>query len=143
MPDGTPITSVPVGQSFLLQGFVQDLTPAMGGVFAAYLDVVYPGTAATVQGTITFGADFPNGQSGSTSVAGLVDEVGAFDGLDRLGGTEALLFSVPMQASQAGNFDVHAPIRRMSCRSIMCCCSIADDPVPDGSDRISCVDAHL
>ena len=104
MPDGTPVTSVPVGQSFLLRGYVQDLTPAMGGVFAAYLDVVYPGTAASVQGTITFGADFPNGQSGATSVVGLVDEVGAFDGLDRLGGTEALLFSLPMQAAQAGNF---------------------------------------
>ncbi len=102
--DGTPLTSIPVGQSFLLQGFVQDLTPAMSGVFAAYLDVVYPAAAASVQGAISFGPDFPNGQAGATSVSGLVDEVGAFDGFDRLGGNEALLFSIPMQGSQAGTF---------------------------------------
>jgi hypothetical protein len=104
MIDGTPITSVTVGQSFLLQGFVQDLSPVAGGIFAAYLDVVYPGTAASVNGQITYGDDFPNGRSGSTSVAGLIDEVGAFDGLDQLGPNEALLFSVPMRADQAGTF---------------------------------------
>ncbi len=102
--DGTPTTAITVGQPFLLNGYVRDLSDAGGGVFAAYVDVNYPGAAATITGPITFGSEFPNGQSGNTSQAGLIDEVGAFDGLDRLGATEALLFSVPMRATQAGNF---------------------------------------
>jgi hypothetical protein len=101
---GAPLTSVPVGQTFLLQGYVQDLTPNGGGVFSAYLDIEYPAAAASVAGPITFGEDYPNAQSGSTSVPGLVDEVGAVDGLDRLGSDEGLLFSIPMEATQAGTF---------------------------------------
>jgi hypothetical protein len=103
-PGGSPITSVAVGQTFLLQGYVQDLTPSAGGVFSAYLDIEYPAAAASVVGPIAFGEDFPNGHSGSISVDGLIDEIGAFDGLDRLGSAEAFLFSLPMRADQAGTF---------------------------------------
>jgi hypothetical protein len=102
LANGTPITSVNVGQTFLLQGFVQDLSPASDGVFAAYLDVVYSGAGASVQGTVTYGPEYPNGQSGATNVPGLIDEVGAFDGIDPLGPNEMLLFSVPMRADQGG-----------------------------------------
>jgi hypothetical protein len=101
---GEPISSVSVGQTFVLNAYVRDLSPAAGGVFAAYLDVEYPSSAATVVGSITYGSEFPNGQSGATNVPGLINEVGAFDGLDRLGAAEALLFSVPMQATTAGSF---------------------------------------
>lgn len=100
---GEPISSVAVGQTFLLSGYVRDLTPEAGGVFAAYFDIEFPGAAATVAGPITFGPDFPNSQSGITSTPGLIDEVGAFDGLDRLGPAEALLFTVPVRATSAGN----------------------------------------
>lgn len=101
---GKPITSIAAGQQFLLQAFVQDLrTPVAGGVFAAYLDIDYPATAASVSGAIQYGDDYPNGQSGATNVPGLIDEAGGFDGIDRLGGDEGLLLSIPMQAVQPGS----------------------------------------
>ncbi|MCA9149410.1 MAG: hypothetical protein KDA92_08935, partial [Planctomycetales bacterium] len=88
----------------LLKGYIQDLTDEGAGVFAAYADVTYPADAASVTGAITYGVDFPNGQSGDITVAGLVDEVGGFDGLDRIGPNEAMLFSIPMRADRAGTF---------------------------------------
>ena len=102
--DGTPITQIDVGQEYLLRGYVQDLRKTGAtGVFAAYLDVNYPSNTTTVTGPISYGPDYDNGQSGSTATSGLIDEVGAFDGLDRLGPSELLLFSLPMRASQAGS----------------------------------------
>lgn len=103
--DGSPITQVSVGEQFLVQGFVKDLREFGTGVFAAYTDVEYPSSAATVEGVIFYGADYPNGRSGDTSTPGLVDEVGAFDGIDRLGPDEKLLFAVPMRAREAGIFE--------------------------------------
>ncbi|MDG2382511.1 MAG: GEVED domain-containing protein [Pirellulaceae bacterium] len=103
--DGTPITQVAVGEQFLLQAFVQDQRDPGSGVFAAYTDVEYPVAAANAQGQILYGSDYPNGQSGDVSVPGLMDEVGAFDGIDRLGPDEALLFSVPMRAATEGTFE--------------------------------------
>lgn len=100
--NGNPINSIGTNQNFQLRGFVQDLTPTAGGVFAAYMDIEYPGAAASVVGTIEYGDDFPNGQSGITTVAGVIDEIGAFDGIDRLGASEGLLFIVPMRASRTG-----------------------------------------
>ncbi len=101
--DGTPITQIDVGQDYLLRGYVQDLRKTGAtGVFAAYLDVNYPSIATTVSGLITYGPDYDNGQSGSTATSGLIDEVGAFDGLERLGPNELLLFSLRMRADQAG-----------------------------------------
>ncbi len=102
--DGTPLTEVAVGEEFLLNGYVQDLRKTGAtGVFAAYLDVQYPSAAATVTGPIIFGDDYENGRSGSTDQPGLIDEVGAFDGLTQLGPNELLLFSVRVEASAEGN----------------------------------------
>ncbi len=102
--NGSPISQIQVGQEFLLQGFVQDLRPMGTGVFAAYLDVEFPSAAFTALGPIAFGAEYQNGQSGSLTTPGLIDEVGAFDGLERLGTDEYMLFTVPMQAEEVGSF---------------------------------------
>ncbi len=99
---GKPITTIGTNQTFQLRGYVQDLTPTAGGVFAAYMDIEYPGPAVSIVGPIEYGDDFPNGQSGITTVPGVIDEIGAFDGIDRLGATEGLLFVVPMRASRTG-----------------------------------------
>jgi hypothetical protein len=74
------------------------------GVFAAYLDVEFPPNAYTALGPIAFGPEYPNGPSGSLTTPGLIDEVGAFDGQERLGTDEYVLFTVPMQADQVGSF---------------------------------------
>ena len=100
---GTPIDTIAPGGEFLLQAFVQDISPVpRDGVFAAYMDVLYDETLVDVSGPIQFDPIYPNQQSGSTSTDGLVDEAGAFDGLQPLGEAERLLFSVTFTASQQG-----------------------------------------
>jgi len=101
---GNPITTALVGESFLLRAFVKDpnATASTGGVFAAYLDVTYESTLATVDGSLSFGANFPNVRLGNTATAGLVDEVGATIGGSPLGSGEFLLFSLPFIASAEG-----------------------------------------
>ncbi len=101
--NGIPITAVDVDEPFQLRGFVQDLTARPnGGVFAAYLDVTYDPTLASVNGNIVFGDSYGDVQSGDTSVPGLIDEVGALDGLTPLGPSERLLFLVPMVGTSDG-----------------------------------------
>lgn len=102
--EGTPLTTLDVGQQFQLRGFVKDLTArANGGVFSAYMDVDYDATKVSVNGAISYSPTYGNGRAGSTATAGLIDEVGAFDGLSPLGPDELLLFTLPMQTTTAGN----------------------------------------
>ena len=54
-------------------------------------------------GTVTYGPNYQNGQSGDTSVPGVIDEMGAAaSNVPALGGEEHLLFSVPFTANVAG-----------------------------------------
>ncbi len=66
------------------------------------MDVLYTSALVSVDGPIQFNPLYPNQQTGNTAAAGLIDEVGAFDGLTPLGSSERLLFSVPFVASQQG-----------------------------------------
>jgi hypothetical protein len=98
-----PIPTIEAGQPFRLQGFVTDLTErSVSGVFAAYLDVIYDSALASVAGPITYGENYLNGQSGDTDTPGLIDEVGAFDGIEPLGPDERRLFSIPLTAVAPG-----------------------------------------
>ena len=99
---GNSIPQVAAGETFLLQAYVEDLRPEAQGVFASYLDVLYDFPLVSVSGPITYGAEYPNLQQGDTSLPGLIDEVGAIDGLAPLGPGEFLLFSVPMTADSPG-----------------------------------------
>ncbi len=100
---GTPITSVDVGDEFLLKVYVQDLRDEPHGVFGAFLDVVYNGLLVSVNGVLQFNETaYPNGQAGSLATAGLIDEAGALSNLKRLGGGEFLVWSLPMKAIGAG-----------------------------------------
>jgi hypothetical protein len=99
---GTPISSVVVGGDLLLEVRVEDMRDVPLGVFSAYLDVFYDPGLLSISGPITFGDDFPNGRSADTTVAGQIDEAGAFAGFTALGSGEFLLFRVPMHADAAG-----------------------------------------
>lgn len=105
--DGNAISSTQVGERFQLRGYVQDLRDGDEalGVFAAYADVTYDASivSALPSEPLTFGANYPNGRDGDVSMAGVINEIGAFAN-GGLGGDEELLFTVPMQADAAGSF---------------------------------------
>lgn len=105
--DGTPIDSISVGQSFNLNAYVEDIRQTPQGVFAAYLDVIYDSSLASVNGTIKHATVFSNGRSGNAATPGLIDEVGAFT-QSTLGAGEALLFTVPFVANSVGTLDLVA-----------------------------------
>ncbi|MFO0900206.1 MAG: Calx-beta domain-containing protein [Pirellulales bacterium] len=99
---GNDLTTIAVGQQFMLRALVTDTRPTPEGVFAAFLDATYDPSLAAVDGSLTFGADYPNGHSGDTATAGLIDEAGGFAGLTPLGADERLLWSQTLTASAAG-----------------------------------------
>jgi large repetitive protein len=93
--DGSPITSIQQGRQFQVHVNVDDLrAPALGGpsepgVYAAYLDLLYnSGLVSTTPSTNGSGFDFnvqffspyTNGRLGTSSVPGVVSELGAFVG---------------------------------------------------------------
>ena len=103
---GTPIESVNAGENFQLRVFVQDVRPEdPQGVFSAYMDIVYEGSAnPMITGAIDFNDDvYPATQSGDTSVIGVIDELGAVDGISPLRtGDPILLATIPMTATSGG-----------------------------------------
>lgn len=104
--NGDPIETVNVGDNFELRVFVQDVRPADPlGVFSAYMDVFYSGSAnPMITGPIDFNEDvYASTQSGDTSTDGLIDELGAVDGISPLRtGDPVLLATVPMTATSGG-----------------------------------------
>ncbi len=99
---GTPISSVDVGDEFELRVYVQDVSSDPHGLFAAFLDLLYDQQLVAVDGSLSFGTDYPNNRVGSLTAAGLIDEVGAIAAFSELGGSEVLLFKLQMQAIFAG-----------------------------------------
>lgn len=98
-PEGTTITSVTAGENFQLVISVQDIRDAAAGVFSAYVDINYPAALVSVDGTFTHSTTYAAGSSGSTSVPGLLDEVGGTDGISPLGGD---IFEVARITMRAG-----------------------------------------
>ena len=99
---GNVLTEVSVGDDFTLRGLVQDLRTGAEGVFAGYVDAVIENQFVSITGPITFGAEYQNATSGDLSQVGLIDEVGAMSGLSPLGGSEQILFTIPVRADSAG-----------------------------------------
>lgn len=107
---GTEISSVDVGDEFLLQVLVQDTQeeePIDGyGVFAAFVDVQYDAGLASVTGDFEFVSPYSAQQQGDASVDGLLNEVGAFStSFTPVGNGELELFSIRMQADAPGVLD--------------------------------------
>lgn len=101
--DGSLISAVSLDEEFLLQVFVQDVRAEPEGIFSAYLDVSYDQNLLSVVGPINYGPGFDFAQSGDTSTAGLIDEVGATVFSIGTGGDDLLLFSIRMRADAGGS----------------------------------------
>ncbi len=97
-----PIDAIDVGGTFLVNVYAQDLRLLAEGIFAAFLDVLFDPQLVQVDGQITYGPFYGNGQSGDTDTPGLIDELGAVSNQSTLGGEEQLLASVPMRALKSG-----------------------------------------
>ncbi len=103
--DGNPVGSINAGEMFQVEVLVQDLTDAARGVFSAYLDATYDASLVTLVGAIDFNDSvYASAQKGDTSVPGLVDELGAVDGISFLNtGDPVLLATLTFQANNAGD----------------------------------------
>jgi hypothetical protein len=118
--NGNPISSIGQGLQFQVLAYVQDMRnepgylPAPGlppndrGVFSAYMDLLYDSGLASFAG-VTFSSDYTEGRFYEVPVAGLLDEVGAFQGTgsdnnfgDPYGPTERLLYKAVFTASALG-----------------------------------------
>src|SRR5262249_21595814 len=100
------LTSLGIGQEFLLHGFVSDLRPASGtdprGVFAAFLDVLFDSNKVQVMGQIVHSSIYATSATGTTTTAGLLDEVGGIAGFDPVGLGPKEVFNIRLKATASG-----------------------------------------
>jgi len=100
---GQVVTTVKAGETFTLNMYVDDLRDSGAGVYAAYADIFYPARVVGVtEDPIAFDEVYANGRSGDANRAGLLNELGAFGGLQTLGDGERLLASVSFVARRTG-----------------------------------------
>ncbi len=102
--DGNPVGTINAGEMFQVEVLVQDLTDDARGVFSAYLDATYDASLVTLLGDIDFNDSvYASAQKGDTSVPGLVDELGAVDGISFLNtGDPVLLATLTFLADNGG-----------------------------------------
>jgi hypothetical protein len=100
--DGALLTSIPAGQTFYVDVWVQDLRLSPLGVFAAYLDVNYDPSLAAVNGALVAGADFSRFIAGDTATPGVVNEAGGGRIASLPGGAEHRLLRIPFRAETRG-----------------------------------------
>nr|MBC8868084.1 hypothetical protein [Planctomycetota bacterium] len=94
--DGTtPITQIEQGEQFQLHVYVDDARNEPGhptsdpfgiddqGVFSAYMDLLYQAGLVAYNGnsSLSWSADYPSGRLVDSSVPGILDELGAFQGV--------------------------------------------------------------
>ena len=99
---GAVISSINAGQPFYLEAWVADQRVSPLGVAAAYLDVTYPNSLASVAGAVVSGAEFPHFVAGQTATAGLIDEAGAGRTTILADGQEHRLWRIPFVALARG-----------------------------------------
>nr|MCU0979735.1 beta-propeller domain-containing protein [Pirellulaceae bacterium] len=100
---GQVITTIEAGQTLTLNLYVDDLRDSGAGVYATYADIFYPARLVTVQEeSIAYDEAYANGRAGDVERPGLVNELGAFAGLQTLGSGERLLARVSFVARRAG-----------------------------------------
>lgn len=107
---GVPLTSVTVGQNFNVSVYVDDLrAPALRrGVWAAYMDVEFDESLASVDGDFVFGSYFDEGQNPpGGDISNILDDDFGAHGLDPpTETTNQLLMTIPMVANQAGVLNI-------------------------------------
>jgi len=99
---GGPLPTITPGDEFLLKVDMKDLRSTPKGVFASWVDVEYDPSDMGVSGPIEFGPRALNQQTGSVSTPGLMDEVGAFDGIAASAPITKMLFQIRMKALSLG-----------------------------------------
>lgn len=107
-----PSNQISLGGDFLVNIYVQDIRPtttqlpeADHGVFAGFLDVLYPAGAVSLEGALAFNGDYTVvlDQPG-TLTPGIIDEAGAIRDIDEIepGSAKKLLFRAPFKANALG-----------------------------------------
>ncbi len=98
------VSSINVGEQFLLRGYVTDLRPNAEGVFASFLDVeCSPAASVVVTGAITFIAPFTLFPSASPTNTGSIYHLGSVSSsFTGNGGGEKPHFNVPFRANAPG-----------------------------------------
>ena len=104
-----PLMTVGQNDNFTLDILVTDLSGRTenNGVFAAFADITYDDALVSLNGALIAGPEY-NPPTGVIDTAGLLDDIGAFDGTTPLGTNEILLLSVPFSPTSNGsvNFEV-------------------------------------
>ncbi len=102
--DDNPVSAVAQSSLFKLRVLVEDIRPTPQGVFAAYLDVTYPGALVLPIGSLVNSSTYPNAASG-IAANGVIDEAGGFDGISPLGPGRFLLVEQTFQPAALGRID--------------------------------------
>ncbi len=104
---GAPITQVATGDTFKVRVVVEDLRGfAATGVFASYVDVLFDFNIIepVASNPIAHPDPYTNDQKGSTTTAGLIDELGGFSATTtRLGADARVLAEITFTAKASGN----------------------------------------
>jgi uncharacterized delta-60 repeat protein len=103
--EGKPVTEATAGQQLKLNVFVSDERQDAAGVFAAYVDLTMTGVQVTTSEPVEYGEHFQNGRSGNVH-GEIIDEVGAFGGLELPNSSELLLFSVVVRVDTPGQMAI-------------------------------------
>jgi hypothetical protein len=101
--NGSPITSVETGSFFLIGLYAEDLSPKPNGVYSVYIDMVYDAGLMQLVSGPSFVTPFVNGQSGTTTEIGIIDEWGSFAGLQPTGSGPQLVSTAQFLATAAGS----------------------------------------
>jgi hypothetical protein len=109
-PDGPPLTTVRVGESFWVSAYVQDVyvsSATLAGVFATYLNVQYDAGRVSASDGFVFSPSYPNGRKGTIAVtqdSGVVVGVGSFHDFTTggPGREEFWQFSIAFRANAEG-----------------------------------------
>jgi hypothetical protein len=102
--NGAPITSVETGSFFMIDLYAEDLSPVPNGVYSAYIDMVYDASLVRLVNGPSFVSPFVNGQSGTTTEQGIIDEWGSFAGLEPTGSGRQLVSTAQFLATAAGSY---------------------------------------
>jgi VCBS repeat-containing protein len=101
---GAAVSAVTVGDTVVMNVYVQDIRSDAEGVGSAFLDVLYDSDLLSVV-SVAYGEDFPSDQNAdTTTTAGVIDEAGASTGGTASASPSAkhLLYSVTFTANTAG-----------------------------------------
>ena len=99
----TPLDSLEVGQDVLMNVSIRDNRTIPFGIFQAYFDMTYNAALASINGAISYEMQYSTRESGDTSVAGVLDAIGATStGLPTPASDSFLLFTLPLTADAQG-----------------------------------------